>query len=106
MRYTSYSECSRDEVQAARREAPFFIFETGLLMPRQNFSAMKRFMFKDHTPAEGIPCRLSKEAGLRRTHGMIHDGRRGAGWRAAGRGWHFVPSSKWLGSVVWRAAGA
>eukprot|EP00401_Gymnodinium_catenatum_P025893 CAMPEP_0117612670 /NCGR_PEP_ID=MMETSP0784-20121206/83066_1 /TAXON_ID=39447 /ORGANISM="" /LENGTH=828 /DNA_ID=CAMNT_0005416227 /DNA_START=273 /DNA_END=2759 /DNA_ORIENTATION=- len=74
VRYTSYSECSRDEVQAARREAPFFIFETGLLMPRQNFSAMKRFMFKDHTPAEGIPCRLSKEAGLRRTHGMIHDG--------------------------------
>lgn len=82
VQYTSYVECSRKEVQAAQWCPLNFFFETGLLMPRRNYSNFMRNMHGYGTQAPtckgglvvGMPCRVSKEALLSRTHGHRHEG--------------------------------
>lgn len=67
VRYLSYAEHSRDEMRAPCEETQHFWFETAHLMVKQNIRKFVEVYFKYDYPALSIPCRLSKDAGFRRS---------------------------------------
>lgn len=68
VKYSSYSQCSREVVEATCQTSPFFFFETGIMMGKMNFDTFAR-RFYDYTgpTLQGLPCRLAKCAGFRRS---------------------------------------
>jgi len=74
VKYSSYVEGSRVEGLATTEDPPFLFFETGLLMVRKNFQGFVQQAYATSCHVVGMPCRLSKQAGLRRIFGHRHDG--------------------------------
>eukprot|EP00930_Biecheleria_cincta_P083088 TRINITY_DN72717_c0_g1_i1.p1 TRINITY_DN72717_c0_g1~~TRINITY_DN72717_c0_g1_i1.p1 ORF type:complete len:856 (+),score=102.69 TRINITY_DN72717_c0_g1_i1:367-2568(+) len=70
VKYTSYTQHSRDPMAIQCDETPYFVFHAFFLMGKRNWAAFCKIHYKYETAFPGMPCRLAKEAGFRRSFGQ------------------------------------